>query len=80
MRSLLFTLLITFGAASGDVEDIPKIGDYHGPGRADRLFHKRAPRDLGTFQVDCRNSESACNNACFYIRCLVCSSQFTDHM
>ncbi|KAF1843215.1 uncharacterized protein K460DRAFT_290699 [Cucurbitaria berberidis CBS 394.84] len=34
------------------------------------MFYKRAPTDLGIFQVDCQNSESACNNACFYIRCL----------
>ena len=70
MRSLFFILPFTLGVAFG-AEDVPKIGDYHAPGRADRLFHKRAPRDLGPFEVDCKGSESACNNACFYIRCLV---------
>ncbi|KAF2202271.1 hypothetical protein GQ43DRAFT_414083 [Delitschia confertaspora ATCC 74209] len=34
------------------------------------MFEKRAPKDFGTYKVDCRNSESACNNACYYIRCL----------
>lgn len=47
------------------------IGNFHAPGRADRMHYKRAPRDLGTFEVDCKNSESACNNACFYIKCAV---------
>jgi hypothetical protein len=75
MKLSFFVLSFTLGVAFG-TEDEPKIGDYHAPGRADRMFHKRAPRDLGTFSVDCKNAESACNNACFYIRCLVRSSQF----
>ncbi|KAF2822871.1 hypothetical protein CC86DRAFT_448011 [Ophiobolus disseminans] len=32
-------------------------------------LEKRAT-DYGTFQVDCKGSENACNNACYYIRCL----------
>jgi hypothetical protein len=55
----------------------PWIGDFQAPGRADRLFHKRAPRDLGTFEVDCKGAEGACNNACFYIRCLVCQQNIS---
>jgi hypothetical protein len=47
------------------------LTNYLGPGRADRMFQKRAPVDYGVFPVDCSNSESACNNACYYIRCLV---------
>lgn len=47
------------------------IGDFIAPGRADRIYHKRAPTDFGTFYPDCRGSESACNNACYYIRCQV---------
>jgi hypothetical protein len=41
-----------------------------GPGRSDRMLQRRAV-DYGTFQVDCKGSENACNNACYYIRCLV---------
>lgn len=29
----------------------------------------RYKMDFGTFKVDCRGSESACNNACYYTRC-----------
>jgi hypothetical protein len=41
------------------------------PGRADRMFEKRAGKDFGTFEIDCKGGEGACNNACFYIRCIV---------
>ena len=33
------------------------------------MLEKRGT-DHGTFQVDCQGSESACNNACYYNRCL----------
>jgi hypothetical protein len=82
MRSIFFVLPFTLGAALGAKDD-PKIGDYHAPGRADRIFHKRAPRDLGNgspIPIDCKGSESACNNACFYIRCLVRPSQYHKPM
>jgi hypothetical protein len=39
------------------------------PGRSNRMLVKRQGTDRGTFQIDCRGSESACNNACYYIRC-----------
>ncbi|KAK7419199.1 hypothetical protein QQZ08_010967 [Neonectria magnoliae] len=38
------------------------------PGRADRLFPRQA-RDFGTFTVNCKGAEGACNNACYYINC-----------
>lgn len=30
----------------------------------------RAPRDFGTFTLDCASAEGACNNACFHISCV----------
>jgi hypothetical protein len=42
------------------------------PGRSDRMFYKRAPQDLGMWEPDCQGREAACNNACYYIRCMVC--------
>lgn len=53
--------LLTFAVDTSDVE-------YIAPGRAGRLV-KRQPRDFGTFDVPCTNAESACNNACYYIKC-----------
>lgn len=41
------------------------------PGRSDRMFYKRAAQDLGVWEPDCKGREAACNNACFYIRCMV---------
>lgn len=72
MRYLLATALIV--QAYLCLADESGIGNYHAPGRAERMFEKRAPKDFGTFKVDCKNSESACNNACYYIRCQVSSS------
>lgn len=69
MRNLVasaFILQASLGLAADD-----SMGNYYAPGRAERMFHKRAPTDFGTFQVDCQGSESACNNACYYIRCEV---------
>lgn len=60
--------------ASLGLADENDMGNYLAPGRADRIFAKRAPNDFGTYQVDCRGSESACNNACYYINCHVRSS------
>lgn len=57
--------------ASLGLADDNGVANYLAPGRADRTFVKRAPTDFGTFSVDCRGSESACNNACYYIRCQV---------
>lgn len=55
--------------ASHCLADGNNVGNYLAPGRADRIFAKRAPTDFGTFAVDCQGSEGACNNACYYIRC-----------
>jgi hypothetical protein len=63
ISALLFVIQAAFGATEGNV-----------PGRFDRMFHKRAPRDLGTWAPDCKGREAACNNACYYIRCMVCCS------
>jgi hypothetical protein len=41
----------------------------HGPGRADRMLSRAAPRDFGTFKVNCKGAEGACNNACYHIKC-----------
>jgi Deoxyribonuclease NucA/NucB len=45
------------------------IGNFYAPGRADRMLHRRAGKDFGTFKVDCAGAEGACNNACYYINC-----------
>lgn len=69
MRYLLATATVLQAYLS--LADDSGLGNYYAPGRAERMFEKRAGRDFGTFQVDCKNSESACNNACYYIRCQV---------
>lgn len=62
---------ITLLCVSLCLADEESIGNYLAPGRADRLFYKRAPTDFGTYQVGCAGSEGACNNACYYIYCQV---------
>lgn len=69
MRYSLATILVL--QASLGLADETGVGNYLAPGRVDRIFAKRAPADFGTFKVDCKGSESACNNACYHIRCLV---------
>lgn len=66
LATLAFILQATLSSA-----EEPSLGNYYAPGRAERMFHKRAPTDFGTFKVDCQGSEGACNNACYYIRCQV---------
>ena len=69
---MLYTLVIVFVLqASFCLADENGVGNFIAPGRVDRMFAKRAPTDFGTFQVDCKGSEGACNNACYYIRCHV---------
>jgi len=41
------------------------------PGRADRMFVKRAGKDYGKQTISCIGGEGACNNACYYINCVV---------
>ncbi|KAH5501272.1 hypothetical protein HBI52_172670 [Parastagonospora nodorum] len=46
------------------------VGEGTTPGRSNRMFYKRAPKDLGTWEPECSGAESACNNACYYIHCM----------
>ncbi|KAL9618755.1 MAG: hypothetical protein Q9160_006549 [Pyrenula sp. 1 TL-2023] len=65
MHGICFVvLLLPFSSFAIDTSDV----EYIAPGRAGRIV-KRAPRDFGTFDVPCTNAESACNNACYYIKC-----------
>ncbi|EON68583.1 hypothetical protein W97_07841 [Coniosporium apollinis CBS 100218] len=67
MRSILTAAILL--RASVCLAADTDTGNYYGPGRADRMLPRAAPQDFGTFKVNCRGSEGACNNACYYIRC-----------
>ena len=45
------------------------------PGRADRMFEKRAGPNFGKQTISCVGGEGACNNACYYINCIVSTCQ-----
>ncbi|KAL9110581.1 MAG: hypothetical protein Q9227_004939 [Pyrenula ochraceoflavens] len=55
--------------ASISSADNAGLGNFHAPGRAERMLFRRAPTDYGTFHVDCSGAEAACNNACYYVNC-----------
>jgi hypothetical protein len=48
----------------------PGSGNPLGAKPVDRILPRAAPKDFGTFKVKCAGSESACNNACYYINCV----------
>jgi len=63
--------------ASMGLEQGNNMPDIIAPGRADRMFVKRAGTDFGKQTVNCKDGESACNNACYYINCVVSVCQPT---
>lgn len=65
--TLYAALLPTLLAYASEI-DTTNI-NVRGPGRADRMLSRAVPRDFGTFKVNCKNAESACNNACYHIKC-----------
>ena len=38
-------------------------------GRLDRIMPRAAGRDCGSYTLDCKGAEGACNNACYHINC-----------
>ena len=63
--------------ASMGLEQGNNMPDIVAPGRADRMFVKRAGTDFGKQTVNCKGGEGACNNACYYINCVVSVCQLT---
>lgn len=76
MRYILATTLLL--QASMGLEQGNNVPAIVAPGRADRMFEKRAGKDFGTQKISCVGGEGACNNACYYINCVVSIGQLND--
>lgn len=70
MKSVICTaLLLQAWSASAYVDGAVAPGPFRAPGRLNRMMPRAAGRDCGSYTLDCKGAEGACNNACYHINC-----------
>jgi hypothetical protein len=61
---------------------LPK--DYDGNAFTRDLLESRqntaAVRDCGEWKMKCKNSAGACNNACYYVKCIAKSNKYVTSL